>query len=290
MKIIEPRRQSPARQHRSRSRSKLARLIVILILVSGWTLIRHQPADAPSLQTSEQAVNSGNTLAQQAASQLPAQFTPEQFRNLYRLVAYPNTQEIVTPPAITSNQQADTRILEVAQKRGYRLSAVPVSPITKLDEKYLDDDDLLQAHAAIAWQELKAAAAKEGIPLTLVSGYRSVDYQRDLFLGRLRALGATNADIAAGRADNLISKVLEVAAPPGYSRHHTGYTIDLACNSIGLHAFTRTACFKWLSADNYLNAKRYGFIPSYPEGASTQGPEAESWEYVWVGQAAVSSK
>jgi LAS superfamily LD-carboxypeptidase LdcB len=42
-----------------------------------------------------------------------------------------------------------------------------------------------------------------------------------------------------------------------------------------------------MSKDNYLQAKKYGWIPSYPEGAQQQGPEPEAWEYVWVGTASL---
>src|SRR5690606_25521512 len=34
---------------------------------------------------------------------------------------------------------------------------------------------------------------------------------------------------------------------------------------------------------NYANAKRFGFIPSYPPDGGKQGPEPEPWEFVWVG-------
>lgn len=106
--------------------------------------------------------------------------------------------------------------------------------------------------------------------------------QRQLFLSRLRASGVSTAQIANGQADSQIVTVLSQAAIPGYSRHHTGYTVDFVCAN-GTQTFETTTCFKWLSADNYLNAKKYGWIPSYPDGANQQGPEPEPWEYVWVG-------
>ena len=36
-------------------------------------------------------------------------------------------------------------------------------------------------------------------------------------------------------------------------------------------------------ADNFYNAKRFGFIPSYPDDLNAQGPNPEPWEFVWVG-------
>jgi LAS superfamily LD-carboxypeptidase LdcB len=69
---------------------------------------------------------------------------------------------------------------------------------------------------------------------------------------------------------------------PGYSRHHTGYTIDLWCED-GSSTFLSSSCYKWISDNNYLKAKQSGWIPSYPAGTDDQGPEPEPWEYVWVG-------
>jgi LAS superfamily LD-carboxypeptidase LdcB len=94
------------------------------------------------------------------------------------------------------------------------------------------------------------------------------------------------AEPAYGGAEAAIEAVLRESAPPGFSRHHTGYTMDLYDPSTGrdFTAFAASPAFRWLSASNYLNAKRFGFIPSYPEGATGQGPDPEPWEYTWVGE------
>jgi LAS superfamily LD-carboxypeptidase LdcB len=94
--------------------------------------------------------------------------------------------------------------------------------------------------------------------------------------------------IASGRYDAQVSQVLAMTAIPGYSRHHTGYTVDIACKNNPNASFVYTVCFQWLNADNYKNAKTYGWIPSYPDGAGQQGPDREPWEYVWVGVDAVT--
>ena len=150
----------------------------------------------------------------------------------------------------------------------------------------------LLPEAAQAWRELAGAARADGIALGLISAYRSVSDQRGIFLYRLRteALGPTgkpytHAEIAEGTADAAVDHILKTSSIPGYSKHHTGYTIDITDLTSG-RVFTRfreTQGFAWISADNYLNAKRFGFIPSYPEGAGFQGPEPEAWEYCWVG-------
>ena len=93
-------------------------------------------------------------------------------------------------------------------------------------------------------------------------------------------------EIAAGQADHLIEEVLRYSSIPGFSKHHSGYTVDISDPSRGdpFTEFRQTEGFAWISAHNYLKAKRFGFVPSYPEGAERQGPEPEPWEYVWVGE------
>jgi LAS superfamily LD-carboxypeptidase LdcB len=207
------------------------------------------------------------------------------FKELYQSVVLPNTQEIVDPPAITGDDVADARIRARAEARGYRLSRIPMGAIVKLqNEPRLDDDDLLQPLAATAWYKMRENARREGYPVSLLSAYRSPKYQQNLFAQRLFERGVTTAQISSGAADSAIDATLEVTAVPGYSRHHTGYTIDLWCED-GSLTFLSSSCYKWISANNYQKAMEHGWIPSYPEGATEQGPEPEPWEYVWVGDA-----
>lgn len=239
-------------------------------------------------------VVTGKDSKQDAAAATPEKaiqnFTAEEFKNLYDTFAYPNTEEIQVVPSITGDPAADRRMNEIAERRGYELRSVPVAPINKTGEKNLEGDDLLQPLALAAWQDLKQRAETDGIPLRLLSGYRSIEYQRKLFLERLQGAGAYTADIANGLADAKVERVLTNAAPPGYSRHHTGYTIDLACYpNNSFVAFKNSSCFSWIKANNYQIAKETGWIPSYPDGANQQGPEPEPWEYVWVGQDAVKN-
>ena len=216
-----------------------------------------------------------------------ARFSPEGFRRLYDDHLYSNTDRLSEPPFVTGDAGADRRIVGIAEQRGYRLrSAARSMDLVEIDGR------LLQVDAKGAWEELKREAFKNGIELGLISGYRSIDRQRTIFLGLLsqgaeETIGReyTNDEIASGAADALIDRILSESSVPGFSKHHTGYTIDITDVTSGLDftEFSQTAGFHWLSEDNYLNAKRFGFVPSYPEGAGKQGPDPEAWEYVWVG-------
>ena len=215
-------------------------------------------------------------------------YSPNGFKDLYEQLDYARAEPIAQAPWISGDPAADRRIVELATGRGYRLRQ-------QADENALvaEGPHSLQEAAMEAWREMQAAARVEGVDLELVSAYRSVERQRQIFLGELRRMSVQSTGreldveaIAAGEADHWIEEVLRYSSIPGFSKHHSGYTIDISDPSRG-HAFTdfqQTGGFAWISAHNYLNAKRFGFIPSYPAGAVEQGPEPEPWEYVWVGR------
>lgn len=206
-------------------------------------------------------------------------FTGEQFRDTYDNFAYPNTAPIDENTPITGNVAADHQIKHLAEQRGYKKRSAPVTnTFQDVGEKYQ-----LQQRAAQPWLDMQAAAKKDGINLGLTAAYRAANDQKDIFLQRLSAQSLTPAAIASGSQDAQVNQVLRTTAIPGYSRHHTGYTVDISCKNQPANAFENTVCFQWLSANNYQNAKKYGWIPSYPPGAGQQGPDPESWEYVWVG-------
>ena len=215
-------------------------------------------------------------------------FSPNGFKRLSDSHRYADVQPITSPPRITGHAGADSRIIRIAEDRGYRLRAdTDIGTMVKVEGR------LLKPQAAEAYARLREAASKDGIRLGLISGYRSFNYQRRIFLNLLRIESTermgrefTPEEIAGGKADGALDRILEESSIPGYSKHHTGYTLDLTDRTSGrdFTEFVHTRGFEWISANNFLNAKRFGFIPSYPEGVSDQGPEPESWEYVWVGE------
>lgn len=234
------------------------------------------------------STNSSATLPEPAIIEPKAttlkQFTGNEFRDLFRTMFYPNTDTLSADFSITGDTDLDQRIRTVAEARGYLPTSIPVSAIVRIEnEPRLGLDDLLQPLAADSYRSLRDNARRAGFPISSTSAYRSPEAQRDLFMARLLASVGSLEQLRISD-DTAIEQTLSLAAPPGYSRHHTGYTIDLWCED-GSTAFLLSSCYQWISADNYKNAKEYGWIPSYPEGTELQGPEPEPWEYVWVGDA-----
>lgn len=283
MRVVEPHQFKGLPKRRSKKNSVIAvgALLLVICGAVAWHTLRPSGQVLP-------VPNEAIITEQAVPPPLPKtgilkQFSGEEFKQLYQSMVYPNTQDFTEPPIITGNVEADNRIRRMAEARGYRMTSIPTQAIMKINEPRLDNDDLLQPLAAKDWLALKEDARAVGIRLSLVSAYRSPQFQRELFTSRLFANGITPVQVAAAQADFAVEQTLSLAALPGYSRHHTGYTVDLWCED-GSATFLASSCFKWVSDNNYLHAKDHGWIPSYPEGANEQGPEPEPWEYVWVGR------
>ncbi|PTY02167.1 D-alanyl-D-alanine carboxypeptidase [Opitutaceae bacterium EW11] len=126
-------------------------------------------------------------------------------------------------------------------------------------------DCLLIAPAAEAWRSMRAAAAKSGVVLIPLSGFRSVERQTEIVRGKL-ALGEK------------VEHVLQSIAAPGYSEHHTGRAIDVGTPGVLPleEVFVTTAAYAWLAR----HAGEFGFHMSYPR-RNPHGFVFEPWHWCW---------
>ena len=289
MRVLEPHQFNQIKKKKTKHPRKvpLSAVVIpglVIILVLGYVTIGQSYFHKAAAPANPQEANGSEASKATPTKELELKtFTSDEFKKLYTAFAYPNTQPLTDYPTITGNPNADQRIYDIAERRGYKLSSVPVANIVKIDEPYLTEDDLLQQNAKLGWDGLMQAAQKESIPLQITSAYRTIDFQRTLFLREMRSAGVNEFGIADGYSDAAVERILERVAPPGFSRHHNGYTIDLACNGVGLYGFRNTTCYEWLSKNNFEVAKKNGWVPSYPDQTELQGPEPEPWEFIWVG-------
>ena len=121
----------------------------------------------------------------------------------------------------------------------------------------------LAAATARSWRQMKHTAALAGVELLLVSGFRSIRQQTDLFRQKL----------AAGQN---IEAILRVNAAPGFSEHHTGRAVDIATpGTRPLTAeFENSKAFAWLTA----NGATFGFTMPYGR-SNASGFEFEPWHW-----------
>ena len=124
-------------------------------------------------------------------------------------------------------------------------------------------DRQLTPQAAARWTELQAAAYRDDVTLLLVSAFRSLEYQRQIF----------ERKIAAGQS---LEQILQVNVPPGYSEHHTGRAVDLTtpgCSPLS-EEFETTAAFDWL----VRYGGRFDFAMTYPR-ENPFGMAYEPWHW-----------
>jgi zinc D-Ala-D-Ala carboxypeptidase len=121
----------------------------------------------------------------------------------------------------------------------------------------------LAPKAAAAWKGMRDFASADGIALEALSGFRSVERQREII----------QAKLAAGQT---IEVILQTVAAPGYSEHHTGRAIDIGVPGDPplTEGFALTPAFRWLKS----HAHDFGFKLSYPKG-NRQGIAYEPWHW-----------
>jgi len=120
------------------------------------------------------------------------------------------------------------------------------------------------------FKEMQFKASQRGISLQLLSGYRSIDLQREIFY--------ENKSI---RKQTAVERSRD-SAPPGYSEHSTGYAIDVGDgNYPNTHfevEFEQTPAFKWMKRF----ASKYHFVLSFPPN-NKQGVTYEPWHWRFEG-------
>jgi len=155
----------------------------------------------------------------------------------------------------------------------------PLDPIDYTPEtvvvssEFLDNgrDIELAPVAAEAMINMGKAAVDEGIgKLKLNSGFRSYEYQAELFIAKIGQYGEAEA--------------LERSAKAGHSEHQTGLAIDVSKPSEGceiMQCFGNTEAGIWVAE----NAWRFGYLVRYEQDQTPiTGYTYEPWHLRYVGK------
>jgi D-alanyl-D-alanine carboxypeptidase len=145
-----------------------------------------------------------------------------------------------------------------------------VVPNISFDSTSYSERKLMRKEAAEAIEELFKSALDNGIILYGISGYRSYDRQKEIFLNNIVHKGKYHT--------------LKYSAAPGTSEHQTGLAMDVSSKSVRYKLVTAFAYSDegiWLAN----NAHKFGFIIRYPKDqyAST-GYAYEPWHIRYVGE------
>lgn len=214
---------------------------------------------------------------------------------VYRDSIFPGKKEGVSEPPPKAVEQAtpeevdeplEAEVEEKAQpgfqidEGGYPVDVKEATEPTYIDgvlianKKYplpktFDPGENPEAKAAL--DQMVMAAKEAGFDLVAFSGYRSYEYQTQLYTNYSNRDGREAAD--------------RYSARPGHSEHQTGLAFDIG--EIGredvwlTEDFGETPAGKWLAQ----NAHTYGFILRFPKGKEdVTGFMYESWHFRYLGK------
>ena len=121
----------------------------------------------------------------------------------------------------------------------------------------------INKEAYTSYEKMQADAASIGLNIWIQSGYRSYNFQKELYENYVKEDGKEAADTYSAR--------------PGHSEHQTGLAFDL--NTI-TDDFQYTDEGVWINKNCY----KYGFILRYPKDKEKiTGYKYESWHLRYVG-------
>lgn len=133
---------------------------------------------------------------------------------------------------------------------------------------------MLDYRVAPYYQNMYDAALEDDITLTPVSGYRSLERQKNNFEARIEEY--MNDGMEKKEATVEAAKIIML---PGSSEHNAGLAMDIGSLS---ESFENTDAFEWLSQ----HAAEYGFILRYPKAEEKKAITKvvyEPWHYRYVG-------
>ncbi|NAZ16711.1 SH3 domain-containing protein [Glutamicibacter soli] len=183
--------------------------------------------------------------------------------------------QIAAVLAVPSAQRGITRdpsSTQVFVNKNYPLKPSRFAPKTTAVSK---SGVRLQPQAASAFTKMAKAAARDGVRIVPVSGYRSYARQAELFARYTKLYGKSYAS--------------RISAVPGTSEHQTGLAIDVgnANSACGLQeCFARTPVGQWVAK----HGSKFGFIIRYPKGQeAVTGYAYEPWHLRYLGTATAKS-
>ncbi|MGC9502360.1 M15 family metallopeptidase [Baaleninema sp.] len=173
--------------------------------------------------------------------------------------------DVTSPP--TAEPKLDCSVTSAASMYGH----FPYPEAPQRDLVSVGNGQSLRAPAAASFLAMQQAAARDGVQLVPLSGFRDRSTQYSLFFGGARQRGQS------------LSQRARVSAPPGYSEHHTGYAIDIGdanAPEYDVHPhFEMSMAGMWLR----IHAGEYGFELSFPR--THPCVSYEPWHWRWVGDA-----
>lgn len=198
----------------------------------------------------------------------------------------PDTAPAPAPPkAVAADTNAPPSIPSYAFLTG-KFDPLAHPDFVPVAEVYTDGDPyVLHKETYAAFEQMHAAAARDGVKLIMVSATRNFARQKQIWEakwnGQRLLEGKEKANLVYPDAADRARAILRYSSMPGTSRHHWGTDIDLNALTNGYFDEGKgKKIYAWLSA----NAARFGFCQPYtPKGdARPNGYEEERWHWSYL--------
>lgn len=196
-----------------------------------------------------------------------------------------SSEEKASPGDMPSVSPADWDLVLVGPKNKIK-QEISEDQLEKVED---DSDEKIARRIYDHYHQLASASEKAGYPLVIVSAFRSVAYQQQVFDSSVeRNMSKENLS-----KEQAVALTKQTVTEPGYSEHHTGLAVDVVdeywynnyqnqAGEVLDAAYGSQAGAKWLAN----NAFQYGFIIRYPEGKEgITGITYEPWHLRYVGLA-----
>ena len=180
---------------------------------------------------------------------------------IFSLIVLIIIRKIRLEPLIYLNSQTDRNI------DSRILGHLPYEEISQDKLVFIEPNIEVHVDMRDSLLRMREEAKNDGIYLTFLSGYRSINLQNDIFY----SLKSSRNQEASERA--------RVSAPPGYSEHSTGFAIDIGDatqrETDFETEFENTDAFKWL----IKNAAKFHFKLSFTKDNKFIDYEPWHWRY-----------
>ena len=176
------------------------------------------------------------------------------------------------PLDFAEDQKVETTTPKKVEKKDWNLVLVNRdNKLAELNPQLVDVEEIkVDSRIAEQTKQFLAAARAVAPEESLISGYRSVEEQTELYNERVAQLEATG--LSHEEAERQAQAQVQV---PGASEHQTGLAIDMSApNGLSEEVVQQIIAL----------APQYGFVLRYPEGKNAiTGVDYENWHFRYVG-------
>ena len=180
--------------------------------------------------------------------------------------------ETTTPKKVEKKEEKPKTDLPQVSSKDWNLILVNRdNKLAELNPQLVDVEEIkVDSRIAEQTKQFLAAARAVAPEESLISGYRSVEEQTEIYNERVAQLEATG--LSHEEAERQAQTQVQV---PGASEHQTGLAIDMSApNGLSEEVVQQIIAL----------APQYGFVLRYPEGKNAiTGVDYENWHFRYVG-------